>query len=290
MATDYASSTVAAGDDILASQYNNLRADSIRRSGDYETAGGSANAFTLAIDSSISAYVAGQVFVFKANHTITGAATLNVNGIGAKTIKKHTDNDLEAGDITNGQIVHVVYDGTDLQMTTPPAVGVHFENPGVTTEGSQETGDTTKTLTITTNFVPKTFEAIVIADIATGAIWTSGSNAGIGRQAFIVKGEVGGNITWQRVEAQHASSPPNSNPSLNPYGDEDASINKPTQGSGTTSSPGVGTITASGGSATFEVTSITATATTLVFTFTFTHNSENSGLRWGAHFVSVVGE
>lgn len=121
MATDLVSGTVTAGDDILASQYNNLRADLIRRAGDYEVAGGSSNAFTLVVDSSISAYAAGQVFRFQANHSITGPATLNVNGIGAVSIKKMGSADLQTGDIVSGQEVEVIYDGASFQTSSIPA-------------------------------------------------------------------------------------------------------------------------------------------------------------------------
>lgn len=64
----------------------------------------------------VAAYKTGQIFRFKANTANTGAATLNVNAIGAKTIKKLHDQDLETGDIESGQMVEVIYDGTNLQM------------------------------------------------------------------------------------------------------------------------------------------------------------------------------
>jgi len=67
----------------------------------------------------ISAYAAGQTFNFKANTANTGAATLNVNGKGAKTIKKNVSNDLETGDILANQIVTVIYDGTNFQLIPP---------------------------------------------------------------------------------------------------------------------------------------------------------------------------
>ena len=61
-------------------------------------------------------YVNGMVVNFNAGTANTGAATLNVNGLGAKTIKKLHDQDLTTGDIESGQIVTVVYDGTNFQM------------------------------------------------------------------------------------------------------------------------------------------------------------------------------
>lgn len=110
------SATVAAGDTVLATQYNNLRKDSLINAGDYNTSGGSANAFTLTLDSQITAYVTGMVVKFKANFDITGACTININTLGAKSIKKKISFDLVAGDIKNGEIVALMYDGTNFQM------------------------------------------------------------------------------------------------------------------------------------------------------------------------------
>lgn len=80
-------------------------------------AAGTADALTVNLTPAITAYVTGQNFQFKATATNTGAATLNINSLGAKTIQKNLAA-LVAGDITNGDIVEVVYDGTNFQMKT----------------------------------------------------------------------------------------------------------------------------------------------------------------------------
>ncbi len=76
---------------------------------------------TMAISLGLNAYTAGQQFGFVAAGTNTGAVTININGLGAKALKKF-DNavDLEAGDIATGQFVLVGYDGTNFQMLSPP--------------------------------------------------------------------------------------------------------------------------------------------------------------------------
>jgi ribosomal protein L18 len=83
------------------------------------TATGSSNAYLLALSPAITAYTSNQCFTFKANFTNTAAATLNVNSVGAKTLKKYVSTvvtDLAANDITSGQIVKVCYDGTNMQL------------------------------------------------------------------------------------------------------------------------------------------------------------------------------
>lgn len=116
MATNFVSAEVAGGDDVLASQYNNLRQDALESGGDFETTAGAGDTYTLAIDATITAYKQGQVFRFIADEANTGAATLNVNGIGAITIKKNVSSDLETGDILVNQMCYVQYDGTNFQL------------------------------------------------------------------------------------------------------------------------------------------------------------------------------
>ena len=80
------------------------------------TDSGSANTYAIALTPAVTAYVAGQVFYFKAANASSGASTLNVNALGAKNIKKKNDQDIAAGDIEQNAIVSVIYDGTSFQM------------------------------------------------------------------------------------------------------------------------------------------------------------------------------
>lgn len=76
--------------------------------------GGSANTYTLSASS--PGYTAGQVVVFKVSTTNTGASTLNINGLGAKSILLRDGSALSAGDLTNGQYLAAVYDGTQFKL------------------------------------------------------------------------------------------------------------------------------------------------------------------------------
>jgi len=88
----------------------------------FGTTGGGTTAYTLTLTPALTAYVAGQRFFIKMNATNTGASTLNVNGLGAKTIKKFTGTDVASGDLLINSIVELVYDGTNLLIlsTTSP--------------------------------------------------------------------------------------------------------------------------------------------------------------------------
>lgn len=80
------------------------------------TAGGTANAITVANELPITSYEMGQRISFKAIATNTGAATVNVDGLGVKAIRRADGTALSAGDITNGRIVDLVYDGTNFTI------------------------------------------------------------------------------------------------------------------------------------------------------------------------------
>lgn len=87
----------------------------------YAADGEASDTYAITLTPAPTAYTAGMMINFKANTTNTGACTLNVNSLGAKSIKKNVSDDLDDGDISSGQIVTVIYDGTNFQMVTSPA-------------------------------------------------------------------------------------------------------------------------------------------------------------------------
>ena len=85
----------------------------------YGVDGGATDAYAATLTPAISAYVTGATFRIKCNTKSTGAATLNLNSLGAKTIKAPYGADLGNQDIAAGQIIEVIYDGTNFQMLSP---------------------------------------------------------------------------------------------------------------------------------------------------------------------------
>lgn len=79
------------------------------------TSSGSANTQTLTYSVAPAAYVAGDTYTFIAGFTNTGAATLNVNALGAKAIQSGGVA-LLGGEIVAGNVVSVAYDGTQFQL------------------------------------------------------------------------------------------------------------------------------------------------------------------------------
>lgn len=125
-----AADTLLLGDSTLASgaapkkvQVQNLLLEN-QRYGTQQYQGtdtGAANTYVVALSPAATAYTAGMVVRFKAGNANTGASTIAVNGLGAKTIKDRSGADLAANAIVAGQVVEVVYDGTYFQMATAAA-------------------------------------------------------------------------------------------------------------------------------------------------------------------------
>lgn len=93
----------------------------------YYTATGAANAYAITVPSPIviTSLVAGNFFHFRANFTNTGPATLKVNALAAVALIRPDGNPLQAGDVPNGSIARVVYDGTSFQLVAPAASPIY---------------------------------------------------------------------------------------------------------------------------------------------------------------------
>jgi hypothetical protein len=94
------------------------------------TVGGTADVITISPNPSIVAYVAGQMFSFIASGANTTNVTVNVSGLGAKAITKNGTVALVAGDIPNGSLMSIRYDGTQFQIVGSAA----FSGGTITTD------------------------------------------------------------------------------------------------------------------------------------------------------------
>lgn len=78
--------------------------------------GGAANAYTLTPTNPLTAYGAKMLAIFAPNANNTGAATLNISGLGAKAILSVAGVALAAGDLTAGRYYTAFYDGTQFRL------------------------------------------------------------------------------------------------------------------------------------------------------------------------------
>lgn len=93
--------------------------DILTQSFEYINAGGTANALTVSLPYAPLAYTAGLRLKVKATATNTAATTIDVNGLGVKNIYKVAAGaigNLIAGDLINGVIYELNYDGTQFQL------------------------------------------------------------------------------------------------------------------------------------------------------------------------------
>lgn len=80
------------------------------------TAGGTTT-YTLTPSPAITAYATGQEFLIKMNATNTGASTINVSGLGAKSLTKGGATALASSDLLIDAVYKIVYDGTQFQVS-----------------------------------------------------------------------------------------------------------------------------------------------------------------------------
>jgi hypothetical protein len=85
--------------------------------------------YTTTISGFPAAYATGMVIKIKFANANTGSSTLNINSLGAKTLKKSGATNLASGDISAGQEFEVSYDGTNFQV-----FGIGGSGGGGTTE------------------------------------------------------------------------------------------------------------------------------------------------------------
>jgi hypothetical protein len=153
------------------------------------TAGGTANALTLSIGGAPGSYAAGQRYAFVVASNNTGAATLAINSLGAKSIRRPDGNTLAANDLVAGNLVAVTYDGTNFRLAwswTPPP------STAFTTDVS----------------VTKTDPALILNKTASGqTARVFGRNNGINRWSFELGntatesgGNVGSNLIIRRYD------------------------------------------------------------------------------------------
>ena len=71
---------------------------------------------TGSLTPALTAYAAGNQFSFVVANTNTGAVTINIDGVGVKSITKNGSTALAAGDLTANSIALIEYDGTRFQF------------------------------------------------------------------------------------------------------------------------------------------------------------------------------
>lgn len=109
--------------------YNDGRIGTFQRG----TVGGTANAITLTLSPVALSYQAGMEIWFLASGTNTGSTTIDIDGLGTRTIQKlkaGSLQNLEAGDLVSGVFYKTIYNGTNFQLTTLYSSGLESVSQG----------------------------------------------------------------------------------------------------------------------------------------------------------------
>ena len=75
-------------------------------------ASGSSNAFAITSNRVISSLFNNLIMAWTANHSITAATQLNLNGLGLKSVKRFNGDALASGDVISGQPMVTIYKST----------------------------------------------------------------------------------------------------------------------------------------------------------------------------------
>lgn len=134
------------------------------------TTTGSANAYVVTYSVAPAAYYTGQRFGVITNFAVTGSATININSLGAKTIKKLVSGaktNLASGDVSSGDYLDLLYDGTDMVWVNKGVASVSAASD--TASGIVELATTTEQLTGTDATRASTPDSIA-------ALWEQGAD------------------------------------------------------------------------------------------------------------------
>lgn len=144
----------------------------------YAVATGAANTYAVTISPAPASYVEGLALAVKINTDNTGASTINVNGLGAKTIKKPNGNDVSAGNLKAGSIYSLRYNGTNFILQGSDAAGNAVSADVLSGKTfSNDAGDQTGTMPNrgTVNYTPSTTNQAVAQGYHSGSGVVSGS-------------------------------------------------------------------------------------------------------------------
>lgn len=106
-----------------------------------------ANTITADLTPAIAAYVEGMAVDIKVQATNTGAVTLNLNGLGAVSVK-FRGADVKPGDLVDGQIYRFSYDGSFFQLASVRERTVRRATYVLLSGGSLISGFTTELFTV----------------------------------------------------------------------------------------------------------------------------------------------
>jgi hypothetical protein len=106
---------------------------------------GTANTYVVALDASITTYTDGLQVVFRPLASNTGTSTINLNGLGAKSIVLTNSDPIQAGDISAGAIIDVRYSTATGFFHLTPNSTIYAHDAGVSAASALASKNTATT-------------------------------------------------------------------------------------------------------------------------------------------------
>jgi len=101
---------------LIAAAINSKQDENMLVIGGTEAQGATVNDYVITVTPAITSYTTSSLFVFKATHTNTGAATLKASALASFALKSVSGAALVAGDIVTDSWYIAAYNGTDARL------------------------------------------------------------------------------------------------------------------------------------------------------------------------------
>jgi len=106
---------------------------------------GTVNAYVVALDASITTYTDGLQVVFRPLNDNTGSATINLNSLGAKSIRLTDSEPIQTGDTSAGGIIEVRYSTATGFFHLAPNSAIYAHDAGVSATAAAASASTAST-------------------------------------------------------------------------------------------------------------------------------------------------
>ena len=143
---------------------------------------GAANAYAVAPSPAVTAYAAGQVVLLKPGNANTGASTLAVSGLSAKSVKMPDGSALVAGALLSSGVYALIYDGANFVLLSSAGASsgtlyvTDQRSSGTSPGGAGQGTWATRTLnTVNRNTIPSATHSAGVVSLPAGTYSVSGS-------------------------------------------------------------------------------------------------------------------
>jgi hypothetical protein len=159
-------------DDVVTADFTCTKAEAMNVI-PYVATTGSANTYTATLSPAPTAYYEGMAVALKINVDNTGASTINLNSLGAKTIKRPNGSDVTAASLKANSVYTIRYNGTNFILQGEgggggdAGVGDVLVGKTFTNDSGEQTG-TMPDSTLSTAITPSTIDQAITAGYHAG--------------------------------------------------------------------------------------------------------------------------